>query len=130
MAILRAACVQMRSGVSPEANIRQMQATVREAAAKGAQYVQTPEMTGLLQKNPKLLLETITLQETDPVFKAGADLAAELGICLHLGSTPVKTANSDETRKAANRGALFSPKGDLVVTYDKIHMTLYCPKTK
>ena len=122
MATLRAACIQMRSGVSPEANIRQMQAMVRDAVGKGAQYVQTPEMSGLLQKNPKLLLETITTQDADPVFKASAELAAEFGIWFHLGSTPVKTANSDETRKAANRGALFSPKGELVMTYDKIHM--------
>ncbi len=112
----------MRSGVSPEANIRQMQGMVRDAVGKGAQYVQTPEMSGLLQKNPKLLLETITTQDDDPVFKASAELAAELGIWFHLGSTPVKTAKSDETRKAANRGALFSPNGELVVTYDKIHM--------
>jgi predicted amidohydrolase len=122
MGVLRTACVQMRSGVSVEKNIVQMRDFVRAAAAQGAIYIQTPEMSGLLQKNPKLLMDTIKLQDHDPVFAASAELAMELGIWLHLGSTPIKLADSEITKKAANRGALFSPKGELVFTYDKIHM--------
>lgn len=122
MGVLRAACVQMRSGISMKRNIAQLDELVREAASKGALYIQTPEMSGLLQKNPKLLLETIKLQGEDPVFAACSALAAELGVWLHLGSTPIKLANSDVTRKAANRAAIFSPMGELVITYDKIHM--------
>jgi len=45
------AAVQMRSGVLPEANISVMTDLVREAASRGARYVQTPEMTGAVQKD-------------------------------------------------------------------------------
>ncbi|MGB7286658.1 MAG: carbon-nitrogen hydrolase family protein [Salaquimonas sp.] len=122
MGVLRVACLQMRSGTNIADNIEQLTYLARQAAEQGAVYLQSPEMSGLLQKNPKLLLETIQTQQKDPVFAACSNLAANLGIWFHLGSTPVKTASSENTKKAANRGALFSPAGKLIVIYDKIHM--------
>ena len=122
MKVLRVAWLQMRSSSDVAENIKALKSLTREAVGKGALYVQSPEMTGLLQKNPKKLLETITFQKDDPVFSACQDLAKEHGIWFHLGSTPMKTVRSKALNKAVNRGAVFSPKGDLVVTYDKIHM--------
>ena len=45
------AALQMCSGTDPVRNVETMQRLVREAAAKGAVYVQTPEMTGAIQKD-------------------------------------------------------------------------------
>ena len=59
------ACVQMRSGISIVQNIAAMDALVREAAGDGATYIQTPEMTGILQKNRKGLFAEITSQDDD-----------------------------------------------------------------
>ncbi len=112
----------MRSGTSVERNVEMLSAMVRQAAGDGALYIQTPEMSGLLQKNPRLLMETVRLQEDDPVFAACSGLAGELGIWLHLGSTAIKLPQTDNTGKAANRAALFAPTGELKLTYDKIHM--------
>ena len=42
MAIFKAAAIQMRSGTDPGRNAADFEALVREAAAKGATYVQTP----------------------------------------------------------------------------------------
>ena len=115
---LKIACVQMRSGTDISANIADMEGFIREAASKGACYVQTPEMTGILQKNTKALFASIVADKDDPVFGKASDLAQELGIWIHIGSTAVDRGDG----KAANRAGLFSPNGERVASYDKIHM--------
>ena len=119
---MRVACAQICSGTNPSENIAVLEKLVSAAADKGAQYVQTPEMTGILQKNATQLLATIKQQKDDPVFIACAELASKHQIYLHLGSTAVALPETSQTGKAANRGAVFSPKGELITTYDKIHM--------
>jgi len=117
MGTFKAAAVQMRSGTSIERNVRDMEALVREAAATGAAYVQTPEMTGALVRDREARGMFAT-QDRDAVVAAGGRLAAELGIHLHIGSTAILRADG----KLANRGVLFAPDGAIVTTYDKIHM--------
>ncbi|MDB5557535.1 MAG: amidohydrolase, partial [Enterovirga sp.] len=46
-----AACAGMRSGRDPVANRDAAVALVREAASRGAQFVQTPEMTSLVERS-------------------------------------------------------------------------------
>lgn len=99
-------------------NIEVLNAFVREAAKAGATYIQTPEMTGILQKKRRALFEEITDQDNDRLVAHAAFLAAELKIWLHIGSHAVQIG----PELAANRAFLFSPAGELVTTYDKIHM--------
>ena len=108
----------MRSGVSIAHNIESMDALVRKAAGEGATYIQTPEMTGILQKNRKGLFAEIASQEDDLLAQYSAKLAKELGVWLHIGSHAILVGEE----KAANRAFLFSPAGGLIATYDKIHM--------
>ena len=115
---LVAAAVQMRSGVTPEANIVTMEKLVREAAGRGARYVQTPEMTGAVQKNRSGLRSIVKTEADDAVLKAASALASELQIYLHIGSTAIDVG-SDMT---ANRGVVFGPDGAALARYDKIHM--------
>jgi len=109
--------VQMRSGTSERENIAAMRECVREAAGLGATYVQTPEMTGLVAGG-RDLFDQISADVANPVFAAASQLAGDLGIWLHIGSTAVRTGES----RAANRGAMFAPNGERVASYDKIHM--------
>lgn len=119
MSTMRAAVVQMRSGIDMERNITAMEELVREAAGQGADYVQTPEMTGLVQKSRRPFFDALPDDPAeDPVIEAASRLAQELSIFLHVGSTPVRVGE----QKAANRAHVFNPHGDLVATYDKIHM--------
>jgi predicted amidohydrolase len=113
----RVGLVQMRSGTSERENIAVMRGQVREAAGLGASYVQTPEMTGVVTRG-RDLFEQISSDGENPVFAAASELALELRIWLHIGSTAVRTAPD----RAANRGAMFAPNGERVATYDKIHM--------
>lgn len=115
---MRVAAVQMRSGIDPDVNAADFAALVREAAEAGATYVQTPEMTGLIQRHREPFARTVRAEGDEPVLRAAAELAGELGIWLHVGSTPV-SAGGD---KAANRSVIFGPDGSRRASYDKIHM--------
>jgi len=113
-----AAAIQMCSGVDPERNAASMVRLVRAAAAKGATYVQTPEMTGMLQRNRAAAKEVLRDESNDIIVKTGSALAAELGIYMHVGSTAIALDDG----KMANRGFLFGPDGKILNRYDKIHM--------
>lgn len=114
----KVAAVQMCSGVDPEKNVASMVRLVCEAAAHGAVYVQTPEMTGAIQKDRKGLQAILRDEDTDIVVRAASELARELSIHLHIGSTAILLADG----KIANRAFLFGPDGRKVTSYDKIHM--------
>ncbi|MDZ7824533.1 MAG: carbon-nitrogen hydrolase family protein [Ahrensia sp.] len=115
---MRVAAVQLRSGVDMARNISAMTKHVEAAAADGAIYIQTPEMTGLLQKDRAALMAAVHPDSGDPVFAAAASLAKRLGVWLHIGSTPILLPDG----RCANRAALFAPDGTRRATYDKIHM--------
>lgn len=115
---MRVACIQMRSTITIADNISALEMLVRDAAGKGAQYIQTPEMTGILQKSRKGLFAEIKPQSEDLLVQHASELASELGVWLHIGSHAIALGEE----KAANRAFLFSSNGELVTTYDKIHM--------
>lgn len=113
-----AACVQMRADVQIKPSVDQAIALIREAARSGAHYVQTPEMTNILQPERPKFFEAIRSEDQDtsiPLFQAEA---MQLGIWLHIGSLAIKIGE----RQAANRGYVISPDGEVVAAYDKIHM--------
>ncbi|CCF21109.1 putative nitrilase [Pseudorhizobium banfieldiae] len=114
----KAAAIQMCSGVDPEKNAADMTKLVREAASQGAVYVQTPEMTGAVQKDRAGLMAVLKDEANDVIVSTAQELARDLGIHVHVGSTAIALADG----KIANRGFLFAPGGDRICTYDKIHM--------
>jgi predicted amidohydrolase len=114
----RAGLLQMRSSRSVEANIESAVKLAREAKALGADYVQTPEMTNLMELDRKTLFATIVDEERDPTLATFRELACELKIYFHVGSLAVKAS----PEKAANRSLLIDPVGEIVVRYDKIHL--------
>ncbi len=118
MTKVKVAAVQMCSGVSVEKNVERMRALVAEAAAQGATYVQTPEMTGALQRDRAALMASLKPEAHDLVYRAASELAAQHSIFMHVGSTAIALGSE----KVANRGFLFGPDGSLITSYDKIHM--------
>ncbi len=114
----KAAAIQMCSGTDPEKNAGDMARLVRDAAGQGATYVQTPEMTGAVQKDRAGLRAVLKDEAGDVIVRTASDLARELGIHMHVGSTAIALSDG----KMANRGFLFGPDGKLLARYDKIHM--------
>ncbi len=118
MTTFKAAAVQMRTGISVDANVDAAEKMIREAVAAGAEYVLTPEMTTILDRDRARLLAAIAPEASDPSLVRFRALARELGIHLHIGSMAIKLGEDG----VANRGFLIGPDGGIVARYDKIHM--------
>ena len=113
-----AAMVQMRTGLLPPANLEQGTKLIREAAAQGADYVLTPEVSNMIQSNRQAMFENLAAEEDDLSLKAYRALAAELKIHLHIGSLALRVS----PERAVNRSFLIAPDGTVIASYDKIHM--------
>ncbi len=112
-----AACVQMRSGRDPAANRDAAVAGVREAAARGAHYVQTPEMTSLVERDRARLFEVVRGQDEDATLAALRDVARASGTVVQIGSLAIRAGD-----KIANRAFLIDADGAIVAAYDKLHL--------
>jgi predicted amidohydrolase len=114
----KAAMIQMRSGLTPAANVDAAAKLITEAKSNGADYVQTPEMTNILAANSQQLFAATSDESSDPSLAAFRELAKKLGLYVHVGSLAIKILPD----KCANRGFLIDPQGEIAARYDKIHM--------
>src|SRR5262249_6847118 len=117
-ATFRVALIQMRSGRTPSTNLDAATKLIGEAKAGGADYVQTPEMTNILEARRDALMAAIVPEHEDPSLAAFRDLARQHRLWLHIGSLALKVSPD----RAANRGFLIDPQGEIAARYDKIHM--------
>src|SRR5215467_12527837 len=117
-AAFRTALIQMRAGRMPAVNLDAATKLIGEAKAGGADYVQTPEMTNILEARRDALMAAIRPEEDDPSLAAFREVARHHRLWLHIGSLALK-ASPD---RAVNRRFLVDPRGEIAVRYDKIHM--------
>ncbi len=116
--LFKAACIQLCSSTDVAENIEAVERLVREAARRGADYVQTPEMTNIVQRDRAALGASIAPEQSDPAVARFSALASELGIVLHIGSLALKAADG----RIANRALIFGRGGHVLARYDKIHL--------
>jgi deaminated glutathione amidase len=114
----RVGLVQMRTGKTIEENLKQADSLIRDAAGRGANYVQTPENTLVMEVDAQHLLAKVSAEDKTEGVAHFSRLAKELGIWLHIGSIAVSAGDG----RAVNRAFLFDPNGKTVCRYDKIHM--------
>ena len=69
-ATFTAGLVQMRSGLSPHANLDAAVRLIEEAKSAGADYVLTPEMTNILEIKRERLFAAIAPEESDATLAA------------------------------------------------------------
>ena len=117
---MRAGLVQMTSTDDVGANRAAAVALVREAAARGAGFVLTPEVTNCISSDRAHQRAVLRHEEDDETLAALRAEAARLGIWLLIGSLGVLTRDADG--RFANRSFLVGPDGGIVARYDKIHM--------
>jgi predicted amidohydrolase len=113
-----AACAQMRSGTDRRRNARDAIELIESAAAQGARFVMTPEMTNVVDRDADRLFRTLPTEDGLEEIGLFAAAARQRKIWLLIGSLAVKIGE----RRAANRSFLFSPAGEIAARYDKIHM--------
>ena len=118
MTSIAVALVQLRTPTNQADALVHAAPLIRQAAENGAELIMTPEGTNLLQKNRAAMFEALRSVEDDVCIQGLRALAAELKIWLLIGSALVLRADG----QAANRSLLVSPKGEIVASYDKIHM--------
>ncbi|MEO1662601.1 MAG: carbon-nitrogen hydrolase family protein [Pseudomonadota bacterium] len=119
MTDIRAACIQMRSAAEIAPNIMAATDLISAAAADGATFIATPEMTNLLDIRPGQASSKITAEQDDEALKTLSDLAHRLEISLLIGSLAVALPDED---RFANRSYLIGPDGAIAARYDKIHI--------
>jgi len=117
---MRAGLIQLCSGPDPQENLRETRRYLREAAAGGAAFVLTPEVTNIVTADRAHLAASVHGQESDPTLAALREEAARAGVWLLVGSLALKTDDVDG--RLANRSFLVSPEGAIAARYDKIHM--------
>jgi predicted amidohydrolase len=114
----RIGLVQMRAARVPAVNVDAVAKLVAIAKAGGADYVQTPEMTNIMEMRRDILFAALAEEAQDQSLAAFRDLARAHAVWLHIGSMAVRVSPD----RAANRSFLIDPQGEIVARYDKIHM--------
>jgi len=112
-----AACVTLRTGRDLKANVDHVVPLVRQAITAGATYIQTPEVTSLIDRNRESMLAQVGGEDDDAVVAALRDLARRHGVEIHVGSVAVKSGD-----KLANRALFIGRDGVIAARYDKIHL--------
>jgi predicted amidohydrolase len=110
--------IQLRSGLDPHANLAAVLAAIDEAKSAGADYVQTPETTNIMEIKRDRLFAKLESDERDATLATLREVARKLSIYIHIGSLAIKAS----PEKAVNRSYLIDRKGDIAARYDKIHM--------
>lgn len=116
---MKIAAIQMVSGVSRDANLAQAHALLTEAATAGAELAVLPEYFCLMghQERDKLALRESL--GAGPIQDFLARSARELGLWLVGGTLPLQAHDEDHV---FNSTLAFSPSGQCVARYDKIHL--------
>lgn len=116
---MKAAILQMTSGIDPLANARALVDGVARAAAGGAAMLFTPEMSGLLDRKRERAAANITAEADDNVLEAVREAAAKHGIWVHLGSLALK---GETDARFVNRSFVIDGAGEIRARYDKLHL--------
>ncbi len=115
-----AAAVQMTSTSDAEANWASARSLVERAAGYGARLVATPENANYLGPHREKVRRAEPLDvEAGTACRRFSRLARDLGIYLLLGS--FNEASGDPER-CYNTSVLFSPDGEILAAYRKIHL--------
>lgn len=108
----------MNSGTEPGPNLEALATLAKEAAAQGAAYALSPEVSIVFAENRDGLRAVAGPWDGNPAIVRCAQIARETGLWLHLGSLAVALPDG----RFANRSVLFRPDGGVAATYDKIHL--------
>lgn len=118
MTTLKVGCVQLNSGPDIQENLKQAGQLITEAARSGCELIVTPENTDFMRESSALTVKTALETDKHPGFPFFSMLAKELSVWLLIGSMKIKVSDN----KVVNRSFLFRDTGQLLVSYDKIHL--------
>jgi predicted amidohydrolase len=118
MSSFLAAVVQLTSTEDVARNLDRTETLVRSAVARGAALVALPENFAFLSEK-EATPPAESFSTPGPILQWAQRLSSDLSIHLLLGSFPERLA---EDTRVGNTSALFSPRGELIASYQKIHL--------
>ena len=120
---MNVAAIQMVSGVSVQVNLDSARALLRQAAEAGAELAVLPEYFCLMgHKDSDKLAVREQFGEPGAVQDFLSQAARECGLWLVGGTLPLVASDDAHVR---NTSLVFSPAGEHVARYDKIHLFKY-----
>jgi predicted amidohydrolase len=116
---MKVAAIQMVSGVSVGANLEAAGTLLAEAARCGAELAVLPEYFCLMGRKDGDKLECREAFGDGPIQSFLSSAARRLGLWVVGGTLPLHAADDAHVR---NSSLVYSPAGDCVARYDKIHL--------
>lgn len=118
------ACLQANTTNDLAANLATITAMMREAAGNGAQWILTPEYTLMMDGSGRVMRDNALPADGGASLVRLRELARELKVWLLIGSLTLRTGDEGEgaDTRIVNRSFLVSDAGEVVASYDKIHM--------
>jgi len=116
---MKIAALQTVAGTGVDANLEAAGALLGEAAAAGAELAVLPEYFCLMGRRDRDKLAVREPFGAGPVQAFLADRARALGLWIVGGTLPLVADSEEHVR---NTSLAFSPEGECVARYDKIHL--------
>jgi deaminated glutathione amidase len=116
---MKVAAIQMVSGVSVEGNLDTADALLEQAAREGAELAVLPEYFCLMGQRDSDKLAVREAYGDGSIQRFLAQAASEYSMWIVGGTLPIAAADEAHVR---NTTLAFSPDGERVARYDKIHL--------
>ena len=117
-ASLQLAIAQTTSSNSHAENIAMLDEIVATAISQNAEMIALPEAVGLMNRDREMALKQVVDADDDPYLAACCAHAVRHAIWIQAGSTPVL----DGGGKFFNHGTMINPSGEIIATYNKLHL--------
>lgn len=118
---MKIAALQMVSGLQPEANLAQARQLMEQAARLGAELVVLPEYFCAMGVRDTDKIAYREAYGSGPIQDFMRQAARELQLWVVAGTLPLQ---ADDAQHVLNTSLVYSPQGECVARYDKIH--LFC----
>lgn len=119
MDVFNVAAIQTVSSAELQDNLDQAAALIKQAAKQGAQLVVLPEYFFLMGLHDKDKVAVCEQPGKGPVQDFLRASAKQHGVWLVSGTVPLESPDSD---RIYNTSLVYSPQGEQVARYDKIHL--------
>ena len=116
---MKIAALQTVSGTNVPANLEAARALLVQAAEQGAELAVLPEYFCLMGQRDRDKLQARERFGSGPVQGFLAESARRLGLWIVGGTLPLAADSEEHVRNAS---LAFSPAGECVARYDKIHL--------
>lgn len=111
------AMIQLDTQEDQDKNLEKISSWIDEAAQRGAKVIALPEVSTYIGPQASSYAEALSQGKSFELF---SKKAKEHGLWIHGGS--IYGENPQDLQKPFNRTLVVNPQGELVASYDKIHL--------